>query len=52
MMFIRYKNTIKYVKVWASQTYQVFIANESVLNKSSKGAQILIKYPMSSLKTL
>lgn len=44
--------TFKHLSVWASCTHQIFIANEPIVNKSKRGADLLVKYPLPLLDKL
>ena len=53
IIFIRYIDITKHLKVWAIKTYQVLIASNPIINKSKQGADLLVENPMPLLsKTL
>ncbi|MCJ1347848.1 hypothetical protein MMC31_006078 [Peltigera leucophlebia] len=45
-IFIDYTRTSKHLRVWAPRTYQVLIASEPVVNKSKRGANLLMEHPL------
>ena len=51
-IFIGYTNTTKHLRTWALKTHQVLIANEPVVNKSKRGAELLADNPMPPPKHL
>ena len=51
-IFIGYTDTTKHLRSWAPKTHQVLIASEPVVNKSKRGAELLIDNPMPPPKLL
>ena len=45
-IFIGYTGTYKHLRVWAPRTHQVLIASKSIVNKSKKSADLLVKHPL------
>ena len=49
-IFIGYIGTSKHLRVWAPRTHQVLIASKLVVNKSKRGADLLMEHPLSPPK--
>ena len=45
-IFIGYTRIFKHLRVWAPRTHQVLIASKPIVNKSKKGTNLLVEYPL------
>ena len=45
-LLIGYTRISKHLRVWAPRTHQVLIASKRIVNKSKRGADLLVEYPL------
>ena len=51
-ILIGYIEISKYLRIWAPCTHQVLIASKLIVNKGTRDADLLIKHPLLSQKSL